>query len=144
MVSEVRLVLFLISALHEDECPSWRAGRFIPDSKFSNVGSWLFSFDLPCHEIYKNFSSTFFYIIDRNCSLLRCASRLERVYWVIGRLNNGKAILVTGLLSPWGCETSRLRHSLDNQLIGDGEVVSLTRRPPFTSRCFCNCEGYKA
>jgi hypothetical protein len=27
---------------------------------------------------------------------------------------------------------SRLPHLLDNQLTDDGEVVSLTRRPPFT------------
>jgi hypothetical protein len=39
---------------------------------------------------------------------------------------------VTGRRGPLGCETSRLQHSLDNRLTGDGEVVSLTRRPPFT------------
>jgi hypothetical protein len=31
-----------------------------------------------------------------------------------------------------GCETSRLPHFLDNRLTDGGEVVSLTRRPPFT------------
>jgi hypothetical protein len=44
----------------------------------------------------------------------------------------GKAISVTGRGSPWGCETSRLPHFLDNRLIDGGEFVSLTRRPPFT------------
>jgi hypothetical protein len=37
-----------------------------------------------------------------------------------------KVILVTG------CETSRLPHFLDNRLKYGGEVVRLTRRPPFT------------
>jgi hypothetical protein len=32
------------------------------------------------------------------------------------------------------CETSRLPHFLDNRLTDGGEVVSLTRRPPFTLR----------
>jgi hypothetical protein len=31
-------------------------------------------------------------------------------------------------------ETSRLLHFLDNRLTDGGEVVSLTRRPPFTLR----------
>jgi hypothetical protein len=31
-------------------------------------------------------------------------------------------------------ETSRLPHFLDNRLTDGGEVVSLTRRPPFTPR----------
>jgi hypothetical protein len=31
-----------------------------------------------------------------------------------------------------GCETSRLPHFLDSRLTDGGEVVSLTRRPPFT------------
>jgi hypothetical protein len=32
------------------------------------------------------------------------------------------------------CETSRLPHFPDNRLTDGGEVVSLTRRPPFTPR----------
>jgi hypothetical protein len=46
----------------------------------------------------------------------------------------GKAIPVTGREGPEGCETSRLPHYLDNRLTDGGEVVSLTRRPPFTPR----------
>jgi hypothetical protein len=33
---------------------------------------------------------------------------------------------------PRACETSRLPHFLDSRLTDGGEVVSLTRRPPFT------------
>jgi hypothetical protein len=40
----------------------------------------------------------------------------------------GKAIPVTGREGPYGCETSRLPHFLDNRLTGSCEVVSLTRR----------------
>jgi hypothetical protein len=43
-----------------------------------------------------------------------------------------KAIPVTGHEGPWGCETSRLPHFLDNRLTDGGEDVSLTRRPPDT------------
>jgi hypothetical protein len=46
----------------------------------------------------------------------------------------GKAIPVTGREGPQGCETSRLSHFLDNRLTDGDEVVSLTRRPPFTPR----------
>jgi hypothetical protein len=44
------------------------------------------------------------------------------------------AIPVTGTGGQFGCETSRLPHFLDNRLTDGGEVVSLTRRPPFTPR----------
>jgi hypothetical protein len=46
----------------------------------------------------------------------------------------GKAIPVTGRGGPYGCETSRLPHFLDNRLTDGGEVVSLTRRSPFIPR----------
>jgi hypothetical protein len=46
----------------------------------------------------------------------------------------GKAIPVTGREGPQGCERSRLPHLLDRRLTDGGEVVSLTRRPPFTPR----------
>jgi hypothetical protein len=46
----------------------------------------------------------------------------------------GKVIPVTGRGGLQGCETSRLQHFLDNRLIDGGEVVSFTRRPPFTPR----------
>jgi hypothetical protein len=39
---------------------------------------------------------------------------------------------VTDRRDPHGCETSRLPHFLDNRLVDGGEVVSLTRRPPFS------------
>jgi hypothetical protein len=39
----------------------------------------------------------------------------------------GKATLVTGREGPYGCETSRLPHFLNNRLTDGGEVVSLTR-----------------
>jgi hypothetical protein len=45
-----------------------------------------------------------------------------------------KAIPVPGRGGPWGCETSRLPHFLDNRLTDGGEVVSPTHRPPFTPR----------
>jgi hypothetical protein len=48
--------------------------------------------------------------------------------------NNNKTIPVTGRGGPWGCETSRLAHFLDNLFTKCGEVVSLTRRPPSTPR----------
>jgi hypothetical protein len=51
-----------------------------------------------------------------------------------GFSKKGKAIPVTGHRGPWGCETSRLPHFLDNRLTDGGEVFSLTRRPPFTPR----------
>jgi hypothetical protein len=54
-----------------------------------------------------------------------------RLLWL-----KGKAIPVTGREDPWGCETSRLPHVVDNRLIDGGEVVSLTRRPPFTPGIF--------
>jgi hypothetical protein len=44
------------------------------------------------------------------------------------------AILVTDLRAPYGCETSRLPHFLENRLIDGGEVVSLKHRPPCISR----------
>jgi hypothetical protein len=39
-----------------------------------------------------------------------------------------KAIPVTDLGGPYGCETSRLPHFLHNQLTDDSEVVSLTHQ----------------
>jgi hypothetical protein len=52
--------------------------------------------------------------------------------WQVYRIKlKGKAIHVTGHGNPYGCETSRLPHFLDNRLTHAGEVVSLKRRPPF-------------
>jgi hypothetical protein len=42
------------------------------------------------------------------------------------------AIPVTSHGGPWVCETKRLPHFLTNRITHGGEVVSLTRRPPFT------------
>jgi hypothetical protein len=47
-------------------------------------------------------------------------------------LKKVEAIPVTDRGDPEGCETSRLPRFLDNRLTVGGEVVSLTRRPPFT------------
>jgi hypothetical protein len=49
----------------------------------------------------------------------------------------GKAVPVTGREGPWGCVKSRLPYFLDNRLADGGEVVSLTRRPPFTPQEDC-------
>jgi hypothetical protein len=64
--------------------------------------------------------------------------RLYDVAWIVGGYSEDqetassyKAIPLTGRGGPYGCETSRFPH-LDNQLTDGGEVVSLTRRPPFT------------
>jgi hypothetical protein len=40
-----------------------------------------------------------------------------------------KAIAVTGHGGPYGCETSRLPHFLDNQLTDGSETVSLIHQP---------------
>jgi hypothetical protein len=52
-----------------------------------------------------------------------------------------KAIPVTGRGGPWGCETSRLPHFLDNRPTDGGEDVSLTHRPPFTPRKMSEAES---
>jgi hypothetical protein len=45
-----------------------------------------------------------------------------------------KAILVIGRGGPYGCETSRLPHLLDNRFTDGSEVDSLTRRSLFIPR----------
>jgi hypothetical protein len=50
----------------------------------------------------------------------------------------GKAIPVTGSGGPYGCETLRLPHFLDNRPTDGGKVVSLMRRPLFTPRNISN------
>jgi hypothetical protein len=59
------------------------------------------------------------------------SSRQSAHRWRSGK---GKAIPVRGRGGPHDCETSRLAHLLENRLTDGGEVVSLTRRPPFTPR----------
>jgi hypothetical protein len=46
----------------------------------------------------------------------------------------GKDIPVTGRGGPWGCETTRLPHFLDNRLTDGGDAFSLKHRPPSTPR----------
>jgi hypothetical protein len=49
-------------------------------------------------------------------------------------LKKGKVIPVTGRRGPQDCETPRLPRILDNCLKDGGEVVSITRLPPFTNQ----------
>jgi hypothetical protein len=49
-----------------------------------------------------------------------------------GKGERGKVIPIIGHEGSYDCETSRLPHLLENRLTDGGEVVSLTRRPPFT------------
>jgi hypothetical protein len=60
---------------------------------------------------------------------LQCHLQGEYIYD-----KKGKAIPVTGREGPEGCETSRPPHFLDSQLTDGGEVVSPTRRPPYSQR----------
>jgi hypothetical protein len=55
---------------------------------------------------------------------LACASKCEK----------GKTIPITGRGGLESCETSTRPHILSNRLTDGREVVSLTRRPPFTHR----------
>jgi hypothetical protein len=48
------------------------------------------------------------------------------------RNDKEKGIPVTDRGGPYACETSRLPHFVDNGLTDSDEVVSFTRRPPFT------------
>jgi hypothetical protein len=49
------------------------------------------------------------------------------------RKKKGEGIPVTNRGGPQGYETSRLPYFLDSWLTDGGEVVSLTRLPPFTT-----------
>jgi hypothetical protein len=53
-----------------------------------------------------------------------------------------KLALKTGCGGPYGCETSRLPHFLDNRLTDGGEILNLTRRPPFTPTRNVNKKNY--
>jgi hypothetical protein len=57
---------------------------------------------------------------------------MRRKLLLLGFVIKGKAIPVTGRGGPQDCETSWLLHFLERLLTDGGEVVSLTRRPPFT------------
>jgi hypothetical protein len=54
--------------------------------------------------------------------------------WKCFPLVKGKVIPVTGREDPYGFETSELPYFLNNRLTDGGEVVGLTRRPPFFPR----------
>jgi hypothetical protein len=54
-----------------------------------------------------------------------------------------ETIPVTGRGGPQNCETSRLPHFPDNRLTDGGEVVRLTRRPPFTARKIPHTHFYR-
>jgi hypothetical protein len=67
--------------------------------------------------------------------------RGSNIFHIIGsqmavRLKKGKVIPVTGRRYPYGCETSRFPHFLDNRLTDGVEVVSFTIQPLFTSGRF--------
>jgi hypothetical protein len=51
----------------------------------------------------------------------------RRVQQAIKVRQIGKTFLVTQLEGPWGCETSRLPHLLDNRLTAGSKVFSFTR-----------------
>jgi hypothetical protein len=65
--------------------------------------------------------------------LLISTFSLLMVFIRVLKTNNkiGRAIPVTGREGPQDCETLRLPLFVDNRLTDDGEIVSLTRRPPF-------------
>jgi hypothetical protein len=65
----------------------------------------------------------------RSLGLTKTFAHVRRRGW-----KTGKTIPVTGREVPLGCETSKLPHFLHNRLTDGGEVVSRTRRPPFTPR----------
>jgi hypothetical protein len=50
------------------------------------------------------------------------------------KVHKSKAIPITRCEGPQDHETSRLPYFLQSRLTGGGEVVSLTRLPPFTRR----------
>jgi hypothetical protein len=49
-------------------------------------------------------------------------------------LKKSRVVPVTGREGPYGCETLRVPHYLDNRQKDGSEVVSLTRRPLFTPK----------
>jgi hypothetical protein len=58
-----------------------------------------------------------------------CKRDIYHYHYVLS--GKDKAISVTAHGSPYGCETSRLSHFIDNRLRDGGEDDSLMRRPPF-------------
>jgi hypothetical protein len=87
------------------------------DRGFSSIGK----FDIT--DIYPSYGSD-------DCQVLsnsECHGSLDG-----SDLNTAKATSVAGRGMPWGYEPSRLSHFLGTRLADDGEVDSLTRRPPFS------------
>jgi hypothetical protein len=66
--------------------------------------------------------------------MLLCETRAMLLSLLLTTKVNGKAIPVTSRGGPQACEMSRIPHFVDSRLTDGGEVVSLTRRPPFTPR----------
>jgi hypothetical protein len=52
----------------------------------------------------------------------------------LGKGKKCQAILVTDRVGPYGCEMLWFVYFPDNQLTDGSKFVSLTHRPPFTSR----------
>jgi hypothetical protein len=69
--------------------------------------------------------------LNYNSEFSSCAD--DRIYLGTDFVKD-KAIPVRDRGGPYGCETSRLPHFLDNRFTDGGEVVSLMHRPPFTPR----------
>jgi hypothetical protein len=69
-----------------------------------------------------------FVVLVHLCSLFHALSKVNM--WV----HFVKATPVTGREAPQVYESSRLPHLTENRSIDGGEIVGLTRRPPFTSK----------
>jgi hypothetical protein len=60
-------------------------------------------------------------VICNNCTVL--------IFWAgMHFIKKGKVIPITGRGGPYGCETSRLPHFLDNRLTDGGKFIGLTRQ----------------
>jgi hypothetical protein len=97
-------------------------------------------------------------MLNNSCTKFFSTSKHPALFSTKGELvsnskGTGKVILISGCGSPYGCETLRLPHFLDNQQTDDGEVVSLTcwsarhptpRKIPGTHFCYrlCRPQGH--
>jgi hypothetical protein len=73
-------------------------------------------------------------IMPRIGNLMRNKSGMEVLARAAGIAHYVPRCITVPVGGPKSCATSRLPHFLDNRLTDGGEVVSLSRRPPFTSR----------
>jgi hypothetical protein len=70
---------------------------------------------------------------NRNFKLISCGQQhIVTCQVTVDAFCIDKSVSVTGREDPLGCERSRLAHLEDKRLTDAGEVVSLTRLPPFT------------